>query len=109
MAQKMLVVLEDDIDGSEAVETVAFTVDGVAYEIDLNTDHAQQLRDAFAPWLTRARRVGGRRSTRRGATSTSSNHLAEVRAWAKARGLQVAERGRVSQDVQDAYRAAHAG
>lgn len=108
MAQKVHVVLEDDIDGTEAAETLAFSVDGVSYEIDLNSEHAEQLRESFAPWVRAGRRVGGRRSTQK-ATSKQRNDLAEVRAWAKEQGLQVAERGRVSQDVQDAYRAAHAG
>ena len=36
MAQRVNVVLVDDIDGSDAVETVSFALDGVDYEIDLS-------------------------------------------------------------------------
>ena len=40
MAQKVQVLLVDDLDGGEADETVAFSLDGVAYEIDLSTNNA---------------------------------------------------------------------
>ncbi|MDP9696140.1 UNVERIFIED_ORG: hypothetical protein J2X79_003719 [Arthrobacter globiformis] len=36
MAQKRVVILEDDLDGSEASETMKFGLDGREYEIDLN-------------------------------------------------------------------------
>lgn len=104
MAKRMHVVLEDDIDGSEAAETLAFTVDGVAYEIDLSAEHAGEFREAVAPWVGAARRVGGRRTTSK---ASSKGELAEIRAWARDQGMSVAERGRVSQEVRDAYAAAH--
>ena len=40
MAQKVNVILIDDIDGSEATETVSFGLDGTQYEMDLNLQHA---------------------------------------------------------------------
>jgi Lsr2 len=40
VARKVNVLLVDDIDGSDAVETVSFGLDGTHYEIDLNSDHA---------------------------------------------------------------------
>ena len=45
MAQKVNVLLVDDIDGSDADETIEFGLDGTHYEIDLNSDHAQELRE----------------------------------------------------------------
>src|SRR3954451_4480810 len=52
MAQRTTVSLIDDLDGqSEADETVEYAVDGVTYEIDLTTDHAEALREVFAPTL----------------------------------------------------------
>ena len=44
MAQKVSVLLVDDIDGSEASETVSLGLDGTRYEIELNSEHAQELR-----------------------------------------------------------------
>ncbi len=61
MAQKINVSLVDDVDGSVAQETVTFSIDGVAHEIDLNAENADRLRATFAPYVAAARRVGGRR------------------------------------------------
>src|SRR6476659_8062445 len=89
MAQRVVVTLEDDIDGGEAAETVSFALDGVSYEIDLSEANASKLRDDLASWIGHARRAGGRKSTstaRRGGGS----------------------RGRLSADIQAAYDKAHA-
>src|SRR5690606_13957198 len=65
MAQKVKVLLIDDLDGSEADETISFAVDGVSYEIDLNSAHSAELRETFAQWIGHARKVGWRPSTPR--------------------------------------------
>lgn len=109
MAQKVQVVLIDDLDGGDASGTVTFGLDGASYEIDLSERNAAQLRDALAPWVGNARRVSGRSSRpagRRGSSSPSSDTTA-IRAWAKENGFKVSERGRISAQVQEAYAAAH--
>lgn len=105
MAQRVQVLLEDDIDGSTASETVTFGLDGVTYEIDLNEDNATALRDALAAYVGAGRRAGGRRSTgrRKSSGSSSSSGTSEIREWARANGYEVSERGRISADVKDAY------
>ena len=65
MAQRVNVVLVDDIDGTDASETVSFALDGVDYEIDLSDEHAGQLREAVAVYVGHARRTGGRRKGNR--------------------------------------------
>jgi hypothetical protein len=112
MAQRVQIVLEDDLDGGVAAETVTFGLDGVSYEIDLSDKNAGQLRDEFATWIGHARRSGGRRTTGRrvssGPSSSSSRRdLSAVRAWARSNGHQVSDRGRVSAAVQEAYDKAH--
>lgn len=103
MAQKVNIVLVDDIDGSEARETVSFALDGSTYEIDLNDDNAQKLRDALAPFIAHARRSSGGRGRKRSGGPTPS----EIREWARAEGMEVSDRGRVSEEVRAAYAAAH--
>ena len=62
MATMTTVTLVDDLDGSEASESVSFALDGASYEIDLSEDNAEKLRDALAGYVASARRVdGGRR------------------------------------------------
>jgi hypothetical protein len=115
MAQRVQIVLEDDLDGGVAAETVTFGLDGVSYEIDLSDKNAGKLRDEFASWIGHARRSGGRRAAGRrsgsGSSSTSSassrRDLSAVRAWARSNGHQVSDRGRVSAAVQEAYDKAH--
>ena len=104
MAQRVQVLLVDDIDGSAAAETVSFSLDGVSYEIDLTAAHAKKLRDDLASWVGHARRSGGRKSARKAtAGGLRRGDLAEVRAWARNNGHQVSDRGRVSAEVLDAY------
>jgi hypothetical protein len=109
MAQKVQVLLVDDVDGGTADETVQFGLDGSAYEIDLSAENAAAFRDALAPYVAAARRVGTRGSARRRGRSRSSDagSAREVREWARANGYQVSERGRVPADVMEAYRAAN--
>lgn len=106
MAQKVQVVLVDDIDGGSADETVSFALDGVAYEIDLNVDNAAQLRDALAPWVGHARRVGGRSrggAARRSGSRASGGKNTEIREWARANGYSVSDRGRIPAEVKAAF------
>ena len=110
MAQRVHIVLEDDVDGSEAVETVMFGLDGVNYEIDLSEKNAAKLRDAVALYVGSARRVSGRGGSARKSTrarSTSGTSASEVREWARAQGYEVSDRGRVPADVKAAYEAAN--
>lgn len=106
MAQKVKVLLIDDIDGTDAVETVSFGLDGVQYEIDLNQTNAAKLRDDLATWVGHARRAGGRRKTGRTGGSRSSD-ASKIRVWARENGFEVSDRGRVPAEVKEAYERAH--
>ena len=57
MTRKIHVHLIDDLDASEASETLRFEVDGRPYEIDLSSDNAQKFRAEIAPYIRHARRV----------------------------------------------------
>jgi hypothetical protein len=113
VAQKVQTILVDDLDGGPAEETVLFSVDGVAYEIDLSAANAAKLRDAFAPYVGTARRVGGggsgagRGRPARGARSRPDDRIAQIRAWARENGHHVNERGRIPATVVAAYEKAH--
>jgi len=105
MAQRVQVILEDDYDGGTAEETVTFALDGAEYEIDLSAENAAELRDVLAPWVSHARKTGGRR--KRGAKPVSDSSTSEIRAWALANGHDVSSRGRVAATVREAYEKAH--
>ncbi|MBF4998554.1 Lsr2 family protein [Nocardia aobensis] len=106
MAKKVTVTLIDDYDGkSKADETVQFSIDGVAYEIDLSTLNAGKLRGALEPWTEKSRKVGRLKSG--GGTRTKSaadrEQTVAIREWAKKHGYNVSARGRISSEVVAAY------
>lgn len=124
MARRIVHQLVDDLDGTVlevgAGETVLFSLDGTAYEIDLTDDNAAALRDAFAPYIAAGRSVsargassarsagaprsaGGARKQRR----SGQRDYAPIRAWAAQNGYTLSERGRVPAAVLDAYDAAN--
>ena len=109
MAKQTTVILVDDLDGSEATEQVEFAVDGRSYEIDLSAANSAKLREVLAPFISAARRPGGRRA----AASTPSRPAADrvqnhaIREWAVAQGMKISERGRIPTNVLEAYRKAH--
>jgi hypothetical protein len=114
MAQRILLV--DDLDGTEAEETITYTVDGQDYEIDLSEDNAKKFRDVLAPFLEKSRTVERQpvtvtpiRTTRRrgGGGGSGRDDLTEIREWAKAQGHQVSERGRIKKEIIEEYDAAH--
>lgn len=113
MAQKVQIVLEDDIDGGEATQTVTFGLDGTSYEIDLNDDNAAALREALATYVGHGRKVSGSRrgGARRGSGAQASSNGAasakEIREWARENGHDVPERGRIPGEVREAYESAH--
>lgn len=104
MAQKVKIILIDDLDGGEADETVRFGLDGVQYEMDLSATHAKDLRDAMAPYVGAARRDS--QSKPRQAAPARNQEAAQIREWAKANGYNVSSRGRVNSEIIEAYRAA---
>lgn len=95
MAQKVEVVLVDDLDGQPADETVQFAIDGRHYEIDLSADHAKELRDVLKPYIKKARAV---------APPAPSTEAAKIREWAQKNGYEVSQRGRLHRDIVEAYR-----
>jgi len=114
MAQKVTTHLVDDLTGETIADgkghTLSFSFDGAHYEIDLDDDNADALREAFSDYVAAARKVSGR-SGRAGANGApkrgNSEELAKIREWANANGYDVSPRGRISQAVRDAYDAAH--
>ena len=111
VAQKVQTLFVDDIDGSAADGTVRFGLDRTEYEIDLNSEHAQALRDALARYISAARRVSGARRRVRSGRKAQVNgvNTTGIREWAKAQGIEVKDRGRVPAELVVKFKAATAG
>ncbi|WP_156758636.1 histone-like nucleoid-structuring protein Lsr2 [Actinokineospora pegani] len=115
MAQKTIVQLFDDLDGSpgEDIRPIEFSLDGVHYEIDLSERNASRLREELAEFVNAARRTGGR--VRRGGApakgvgeARSKEQTRAIRDWARQNGHDISERGRIPSAVVEAFEAAHA-
>ena len=104
MATKVLTTLQDDIDGSAAVETIRFALNGVEWEIDLSERNANRLRNSLSDFIAHGRKVGGK--PERNATSSREFEPKDVRQWAEANGIEVNSRGRIPAEIVERYRSA---
>ncbi len=102
MAQRVIVSLIDDLDGSDATETLSFSIDGSSFEVDLNEVNANQLRSVLAPYQKAARKLPGQRS----AKLQASSETAAARKWAADNDIPVNPRGRIRLDTLQQYAAA---
>lgn len=91
--------LIDDLDGTSAADTIAFAVDGERYKIDLSSDNIAKFMAALAPYIDAAKVVGKKKNS-------SGTDLDKVRTWARENGHNVSDKGRISQEVMEAYQAA---
>lgn len=111
MAKQTTVTLIDDLDGSQADEQVEFAVDGRSYEIDLSAANVTRLREALAPFISAARRTGGRRTSAAAPAaarpSTDREQNQAIREWAQQQGMKISERGRIPSNVLEAYHQNH--
>jgi hypothetical protein len=118
MTKKVTIEILDDTDGSPAEQTIPFGLDGVSYEIDLSSLNAEALRTALAPFVSTARRTGGRRirvaigqatDNAKEASQPTAEYAAahDIRSWAQRNGYVVAEQGRISKKIAEAYRESH--
>ena len=103
MAQRIVYRLEDDLDNTEAAETIVFGLDSVSYEIDLSEKNAAKLRKTMSSWIEASRRSSNRRA-RAAQPKNDSSESTKARKWAIDNGLDVGPRGRLRSEVIDAYR-----
>jgi hypothetical protein len=109
MAQRTVTIYTDDLTGTEGedIATHNFSLDGVSYEVDLNSDSYQKLLDALGPFVQVGRKAGGGSRRGSGRKPAARPDAAKVREWAQSQGIEVNARGRVSRDVIEKYEAAH--
>jgi hypothetical protein len=109
VARRTKVLFVDDLTGDELPDgqgqTVTFSLDGVSYEIDLDKINADQLRKDLKRYTDAARKVGRQSSAAR--TTNRRQDTSAIRAWAKANGHDVSERGRIPAAVTEAFKAAN--
>ena len=118
MAKRTIHMLVDDIDGTEADETVRFGIDGIQYEIDLSKTNAEKMRGVLARYVEAGAKVGragapaartaparGRGPAGRATATADRDQNRAIREWAQSKGIAVSDRGRIKQDIVDRYHA----
>ena len=107
MATKIAVALEGDLDGGPAAETLRFAISGSEYEIDLSKKNAKTFRKRLAPFIEHARKAARGQLRRPARTTSTRQRSADIRAWAKDKGIPVSARGRIPASVVEQYEAAN--
>jgi hypothetical protein len=110
MARKITTTVVCDLPHDDEVvskETVSFSFEGTAYEIDVCTAHAKELHDKFGAYTGNARRAGSAVRRRRARSGPGRERSAEIRAWARDKGHKVSERGRIPATIIQEYESAH--
>jgi hypothetical protein len=106
VAQQVVTSFEDDLTGGEAEGTVRFSLDGADWEIDLNAENAAALRKVFVPYVDKARKASGTQTPRRTRPAHDRQRTPEIRTWAKQRGYELNERGRIPANIVADFEAA---
>jgi len=108
MAQKVNIILVDDLDGGSADENVKFGLDGANYEIDLSAANAAELRTSLERFIDAGRKASGGRTARAKMPAPGRNNdSAQIRQWARDNGYTVNSRGRIQAEIQEAYQKAN--
>lgn len=104
MARREVTQYYDDLDGSPLTEAehqaVHFSFNGTEYVLDLSKDNLAKFHEALMPFIAAAREVP---ADPRGKVDAS-----QIRAWARQKGMKVAQRGKIPFEIIDAYRRANA-
>lgn len=111
MAQKVVITNISDLSGSEASEQVDFSVAGKSYRLDLTDAELQEFHKVLQPYVDNgqplSRRTSGGAGRRKvGGSNDNQAERQRIRAWAQVNGYEVGDRGRISQEIQNAFAAA---
>lgn len=107
MAKK--IVLVDDIDGTDATETVRLSINGTEVELDLNTKNAAKVKSIIQPYIDAGRKTRGQGVVTKKSSSSGPDRaqLTAIREWANGNGFTVSMRGKIPQEAVDAFEKAH--
>jgi len=96
--------LTDDLDGSSATQTVHFSLDGVAYQLDLNDQNAAALRDLLSRYVQAGSYIKGHRIQRASPQNGAQRRYnRQIREWAAVNGMPINRRGRIPVEITKLY------
>lgn len=101
MATKTFLV--DDLDGGTADVTIVFAIEGESYSLDLSNKNADKFRKALAPYIEAAQNIKESRRNQVDQVAEAVERRQAIRAWAEKKGYEISARGKIPQDILDAY------
>ncbi|MDN5666821.1 MAG: Lsr2 family protein [Renibacterium salmoninarum] len=102
MAKEVITRLIDDIDGSDATQTIQYAFQGRSYEIDLNEKNAAAFTKALSPYIEKSQRTDQPKKPSAGAFKERNKRL---RTWASKKGIDVPARGKIAFALVEQYEA----
>ncbi|WP_327357801.1 histone-like nucleoid-structuring protein Lsr2 [Streptomyces sp. NBC_01304] len=100
-------IVESDLSGKPDAATVTFGLGDTWYEVDLTAEEQKDLEKALKSYLKAGRKAGQSAPKKRVVPETTAEEREQIRDWAKKKGLEFAERGRIPKNVMKAYDEAH--
>lgn len=102
MAKEVITRLVDDLDGSDATQTIRYGFRGRSYEIDLSEKNAAAFEKVLAPYIEKSQRTDAPRKD--GAARTlQKERNSRLRVWAESKGIAVASRGKIATSLIEQY------
>ncbi|MFT7022389.1 MAG: hypothetical protein ACJA07_001473 [Rhodococcus sp. (in: high G+C Gram-positive bacteria)] len=105
MAEILTTQTVDDLDRSSPAESIRFSYGRDHFVIDLGPHNAARIEADFQQWIQYSRPIRPPHNGR--SKSKLSRDPSRIRAWAKAHGLEVSDKGRIPLEVVEAYRQRH--
>ena len=106
--QKVILKLTCDLPHPKevaATETIRFTLNGSAFELDACADDAKKMRATMAPFIDAARPEVKAKPKPQARAWSQKKHAQVIRKWAAAHDMPVRARGRIPARVEAAYAA----
>jgi hypothetical protein len=107
VAEQIIRKIVDDLDGSEADESIRFAFEGRPLVIDLSKKNADKFRKAIQPFIDAARPDRDGATPRRAASKGGKvgYDAGAIRVWAAEKGIAVPARGKIKKEIVDQYHA----
>ncbi|MCJ0875670.1 Lsr2 family protein [Streptomyces sp. AP-93] len=100
-------IVESDLSGKPDAATATFGLGDTWYEVDLTAEERKKLEEALKPYLKVSRKAGRAATKKRVVPETTPEERDKIREWAKKKGFDFADRGRIPKTVMKAYDEAH--
>lgn len=98
-------IIESDLSGAPRANTFRYVLGNKWYEIDITKDELEELEAVMKKYVEHSREISP--MARNSVPAATPEDRNKIRAWAKDNGFDIADRGRITNEVLKAYDASH--